>query len=313
MEHDQRQSVGLFSCLVVLVAGVSNYSHAQSVESVTLPNAPLELVSSDFKFTEGPTSDPHGNVYFTDQPNDRIVRWDAETGKLQDWLKPAGRSNGLFFKADGEILACADEFNQLWSIAPDKTHQVLLENYDGLLMNGPNDVWYDEKRFAYFTDPYYRRPYWTRENQSSMLPQRVYRIDLSTSQVVVAADEFRQPNGIIGDADKHLLYVADIGDQKTYRFRIDEQGNLVDRELFCDQGSDGMTIDQEGNVYLTGREGVTVFDVRGDKRQLIKVPKNWTANVCFGGQDGKTLFVTASDSIFKIRMRVAGQVLVTQP
>jgi gluconolactonase len=124
-------------------------------------------------------------------------------------------------------------------------------------------------------------------------------------QVTVAADDFRQPNGIVGDATKKLLYVADIGASKTYRFTIAQDGTLTDQQLFCEMGSDGMTIDNQGNLYLTGK-GVTVFNSSGKRIQVISVPENWTANVCFGGADRKTLFITASDSVYTMAMQVAG-------
>ncbi len=137
------------------------------------------------------------------------------------------------------------------------------------------------------------------------MPQRVYRLSSDYKQLTVAAGDFKQPNGIVGDAKKRLLYVADIGAGKTYRFSIDDRGELVNRELFCEMGSDGMTLDSEGNLYLTGK-GVTVFNSSGKQIQTIEVPEGWTANVCFGGADHKTLFITASDSLYTIAMRVAG-------
>ena len=225
-------------------------------------------------------------------------------GKLETWLTPSGRSNGLFFDPQGNLLACADEKNELWSIAPDKSHEVLLADFEGKLFNGPNDLWVGKDGSIYFTDPYYKRAYW--ERGESQLPRRVYRLSADRKQVTIAAEGFKQPNGIVGDAEKNILYVADIGDNKTYRFRIDENGQLTERELFCQQGSDGMTIDRQGNVYLTGRPGVSVFSPSGDEIQVIAVPRNWTANVCFGGTEHRTLFITASDSVFKIRMQVAG-------
>ena len=117
--------------------------------------------------------------------------------------------------------------------------------------------------------------------------------------------DLKQPNGIIGDAENRQIYVADIGAGKTYRYRIDEKGQLTDRILFCEMGSDGMTMDEKGNVYLTGR-GVTVFNQQGEKITNIPVPRGWTANVTFAGPDRKYLFITAKDAVFRIRMSVAG-------
>jgi len=274
-------------------------------QAVTKPGAELHLVADGYRFTEGPAVDRDGNVFFTDQPNDRILRWTIG-GKIETWLQPAGRSNGLFFDGDGNLIACADGKNELWKIAPDKTHEVLLSGFEGKLFNGPNDVWVDQGGNCYFTDPFYKRPYWNPPRDNSELPKRVYRLSAADQTLQVVAGDFKQPNGIIGDARRSVLYVADIGDGKTYRFHIEPNGSLSGRELFCEMGSDGMTIDREGNVYLTGR-GVTVFNPSGEKIEVIEVPEKWTANVCFAGSDRELLFITASDSVYTIEMKARGQ------
>lgn len=272
---------------------------------VTATGAELKLISADYKFTEGPAVDARGNVYFTDQPNDRILRW-TSSGMIETWLEPCGRSNGLFFDPQGNIIACADSKNELWKIKPDKSHEVIASGFEGKLFNGPNDVWVAGDGSMYFTDPFYKRPYWDRKDDKPQVPQRVYRLSSDYKSLSVAADDFRQPNGIVGDATKKLLYVADIGAGKTYRFKISDRGELTERQLFCEMGSDGMTTDSEGNLYLTGKAGVTVFNSDGKQVQVIAVPKGWTANVCFGGPDLKTLLITASDSLFSIDMKVPG-------
>ncbi len=269
---------------------------------VTADGAELKLVSAEYKFTEGPAVDAAGNVFFTDQPNDRIMRWSTD-GKLETWLQPSGRSNGLFFDRDGALIACADNKNELWKIKADKSHEVLASEFEGKLFNGPNDVWVAGDGALYFTDPFYKRPYWQRTEDKET--PRVYRMSSDYKRVSVAAEDFRQPNGIVGDAGRKLLYVADIGAGKTFRFKIADDGTLTDRQLFCEMGSDGMTLDSQGNLYLTGK-GVTVFDASGKQIQSIAVPESWTANVCFGGADRKTLFITASDSVYTIEMKVAG-------
>ncbi|MDE0863673.1 MAG: SMP-30/gluconolactonase/LRE family protein [Rubripirellula sp.] len=268
------------------------------------PQGPLKLVGDAYSFTEGPTSDAAGNVYFTDQPNDRIVHYDFATGKLSDWLKPCGRANGLFFVAPNKIIACADENNELWQIdISDQKHRVLAVGPAGRRLSGPNDCWVDRDGAIYFTDPLYKRPYWTQVIPPDN-PRGVYRVtpDGKLSQVAV---DLKQPNGIIGDAENRHLYVADIGDKKTYRYSIDDDGKLTDRMLFCSMGSDGMTIDQQRNVYLTGK-GVTVFDRDGKKLRNIPIPKGWTANVTFAGPKNQHLFITAQDSVFVIKMDVSG-------
>lgn len=273
--------------------------------TVTAPGAQLQQLGNDFKFTEGPAADKEGNVFFTDQPNDRIVRWDARSGELTDWLKPAGRSNGTFFNASGDLIACADGRNELWAIGPDKKAKVLVLEHDAKLLNGPNDLWIRPDGGLYFTDPLYKRPYWERDPSMQQDGQHVYYLSKGKNRPLRVTDDLEQPNGIIGTPDGKTLYVADIRAGKTYSYRIQADGSLKGKKLFCEMGSDGMTIDNEGNVYLTGR-GVTVFDPEGEKIQSIPVPVGWTANVTFGGSDGRLLFITASKAVFGIRMRTAG-------
>jgi gluconolactonase len=279
-------------------------AESNAATSVVAPGAKLELLSDTFQFTEGPAADRKGNVYFTDQPNDAIHVWTTKD-ELTTFLKPAGRSNGLYFDSAGTLWACADEKNQLWAIAPDKTQRVVIASFNEKLLNGPNDLWVDPRGSIYFTDPFYKRPYWQR-GASEQPEQAVYRLELATGQVSVAAQGLEQPNGIIGDAQRNLLFVADIRANKTYQFTISDDGSLGERKLFCSAGSDGMTIDHEGRIYLTGRQGVTVFDPSGTQVEVIRVPENWTANVTFGGAENDTLFITASDSLYRIKTVTRG-------
>lgn len=270
------------------------------------PGAELKLVGDGYKFTEGPAADRKGNVYFTDQPNDRILKWNAATGKIATFLQPAGRSNGLDFDLEGNLIACADEKSELWKIdLKTKSHVVLLDNFDHKLFNGPNDVWVDPKGGMYFTDPFYKRDYWQGRDKPEQEKQRVFFLAKGARIPVIFDEDVVQPNGIVGSPDGLLLFVADIGDKKTYQYQIANDGSLTHRKLFCEMGSDGMTRDSEGNIYLTGK-GVTVFDKEGKKLGQIPVDKPWTANITFGGKDLKTLFITASDAVFTLEMAVAG-------
>ncbi|WP_073280898.1 SMP-30/gluconolactonase/LRE family protein [Hymenobacter psychrotolerans] len=264
------------------------------------------LVARQFKFTEGPAADKAGNVFFTDQPNDKIWKYDTN-GQLSVFLAKSGRANGLYFDAQGNLLACADENNQLWSIAPNGKRTILLRDVDGRRLNGPNDLWVHPSTGAiYFTDPYYQRDYWTRTAPDPSLGgQKVYCLPKGQSQPFVVDDTLEQPNGIIGTPDGRQLYVADIKANKTYRYQIAADGRLSGRQLFVEMGSDGMTLDSEGNVYLTGK-GVMVFSPAGRQIQHIEVPEEWTGNVCFGGADRSTLFITASEAVFVLPMRVRG-------
>lgn len=274
-----------------------------AAESRTIaPGASLQKLASDFSFTEGPACDSQGNVFFTDQPNDRILKWSTD-GKLSTFMHPCGRANGLSFDRQGNLWACADEKNELWRIDPAGKATTIVKDFHGKLLNGPNDVWIQPTGGLYFTDPYYQRDYWKRGPKES--PECVYHVSPDGQSVTRVTEDLKQPNGIIGTPDGKTLYVADIGAQQTFRYSIQPDGTLKDKKLFCSMGSDGMTIDERGDVYLTGK-GVTVFNPAGNQIEHIDVDEPWTANVCFGGKDRRTLFITASKSFYSLRMRVKG-------
>ena len=273
-------------------------------QGIIAPGAKVEKLADGFKFTEGPAVDAEGNVFFTDQPNNKIHKWSID-GKLSTWHDSPGRANGLYFDKRGNLLACADLNNELWSIDPEGKATVLVKDYKGKLLNGPNDLWEDLKGGIYFTDPLYKRDYWTRNPAMQQDGQHVYYLTPGRKKLIRVTEDLVQPNGIIGTPDGKLLYVADIGDRKTYVYNIEADGTLSGKKLFCSMGSDGMTIDNEGNVYLTGR-GVTVFNPAGEQIEHIPIDAGWTANVTFGGADRHTLFITAQTSIYGLQMRVKG-------
>jgi gluconolactonase len=319
-------------CCLSIVCAV----HIQAAESkIVAPGATVKKLAGDFVFTEGPASDREGNVFFTDQPNDRILKWSID-GKLSTYMKPCGRANGLSFDPQGNLWACADEKNELWRIDNAGKVTVIVKDYQGKLLNGPNDVWVRPNRLAvlggrsggtppdrpgnsapplgssdlqeipgglYFTDPHYKRPYWKRGPKE--MDECVYYLAPDNKTLTRVIDDLKQPNGLIGTPDGTLLYVADIGASKTYRYRILADGSLKEKKLFCEMGSDGMTVDSEGNIYLTGK-GVSVFDPAGNNIEHIDVPEGWTANVCFGGKDQQTLFITASKGLYGLHMTVRG-------
>lgn len=278
-------------------------SFAQSIPKLIAKNATLKQIAIGYTFTEGPAVDFDGNVYFTDQPNNKILRW-STTGKIEVYMDNAGRANGLYFDNQGNLLACADEKNQLWKISPKQEVSVLVNDFDGKRLNGPNDLWVDPKGGIYFTDPFYKRKYWTHA-EKEIAEENVYYLAPGSKTLTVAATDFVRPNGIIGTADGKKLYVADINANKTYVFSIQADGSLTNRQLFTEMGSDGMTLDHKGNLYLTGR-GVTIFNKKGKKVGVIKIPENWTANITFGGEKLSTLFITAMQSVYTLEMKVRG-------
>lgn len=280
-------------------------ANMNSFDSVKLikPGASLTQVSKQFTFTEGPAVDKKGNIYFTDQPNDKIWEYDTK-GKLSVFMDKTGRSNGMYFDKKDRLISCADEKNQLIAISKDKGVTVLLEDFNGHRFNGPNDLWIDNKGGIFFTDPYYQRDYWQRK-KPDLERQDVYYLPKGKKQAFVVDSTLLQPNGIVGTPDGKYLYVADIRDNKTYKYEIGEDGHLTNRQLFVHQGSDGMTLDANGDVYITGR-GVTIYDPNGVKIVNIPVPAGWVGNICFGGKDRKTLFITASEAVYTLQMQVKG-------
>jgi gluconolactonase len=293
--------VKLLTVLLLTVLGAQAALAADS--KIIAPGEKLQKLADGFEFTEGPACDSEGNVFFTDQPNDRILKWSVE-GKLSTYLQPCGRANGLSFDREGNLWACADEKNELWRIDASKKATVVVKDYKGKLLNGPNDLWLPRAGGVYFTDPLYKRPYWKRGPKEQDC-ECVYYLAPESKTLVRVIDDLKQPNGIIGTPDGKTLYVADIGARQTFRYQVQGDGTLKDKKLFCEIGSDGMTIDNEGNVYLTGK-GVPVFASSGDKIEQIEVPEDWSANVCFGGKDRRTLFITASKGLYGLRMRVKG-------
>jgi gluconolactonase len=291
------------AAIILILLIISLPLRGQGLEKIIAKGAKLEKAVDGFQFTEGPSADKQGSVFFTDQPNDRIIKWDIKTG-LSVFMQPCGRSNGMAFDNEGNLWACADEKNEIWKIAPDKSITKFPGVFEGKFFNGPNDLWVAPGGGIFFTDPFYKRPWWDHENMPQPV-QGVYYMLPDHSGTIRVVDDLVQPNGITGTADGKYLFVADIGAGKTWKYACGPEGSLSDKKLFCNMGSDGMTIDAEGNIYLTGN-GVTVFDKTGKKLGNIPVPEGWTANVCFGGKDLHTLFITASKSLYMIKLRVRG-------
>lgn len=287
--------------VVVLIALLLLAAYGAAGQGIVGPGAELVQLADGFRFTEGPAADLKGNVYFTDQPNNRILKWSVD-GKLSVFHEEPGRANGLYFDRSGNLLACADLNNELWSIDPSGKATVLVKDFEGKKLNGPNDLWIDPKSGVYFTDPFYKRDYWNR-GPMEQDGQHVYYLSPDRNRVIRVASDLEQPNGIIGTPDGKRLYVADIRARRTYVYDINPDATLTGKRLFTEMGSDGMTMDNEENIYLTGK-GVTVFNVRGEQIDHIDVPERWTANVTFGGKNKDTLFVTAMVSLYSIQTRV---------
>jgi len=188
------------------------------MDNLTVLDSGLEKLAEGFEFTEGPAADVDGNIFFTDQPNDRILKWSV-VGQVSTFLQPSGRANGLYLDHQGNLIACADEKNELWSIGQNGQITVLVKDYQGKLLNGPNDLWVRPDDGIYFTDPYYPRNYWAR-GPMEQDGQHVYYLAPDRTTITRVIDDLEKPNGIIGTPDGKTLYIADIDANKTYAYDI---------------------------------------------------------------------------------------------
>lgn len=290
--------VGLVSVVVAACAA------AAGLDDVVAPGTVAEKLADGFKFTEGATVNAAGEVFFVDQPNNKILRWSREQG-LRTFMDPAGRANGMCFAPDGSLLVCADEKMELWSVTPEGTVTVLAKAHADKAFNGPNDVWAcPQGGGCYFTDPFYKRPWWTHA-EAPQGTQQVYFLPKGGTPRRVTED-LQQPNGIVGTPDGKQLFVADIKAKKVFAYAIQPDGALAGKRLFCEMGSDGMTLDADGRIYLTNKEGVYVYDPAGVFLGVIKIPEGWSANVCIGGPKKDTLYVTASRGFYAVPLKVKG-------
>ena len=294
--------------LSFLLIGHALQAQIEDKRGIVSKGAQLQKVKDGFTFTEGPAVNRFGDIYFTDQPNDKIYVWNANSNQITLAKEGAGRANGLYFQLDGKLIAAADARNELVEL-DFKTGKetVLVPSFRRKKLNGPNDIWIRPKGGLYFTDPLYPRPYWegVRGKEMEQDGQHVYFLSEDRTELFRVTQDLTQPNGIIGTPDGKYLYVADIGASKTWKYEIQEDGYLTNKTLFCEMGSDGMTIDERGNVYLTGK-GITVFDKSGEKIAHIPVPEDWTANVAFGSLTRNVLFITAMGSVYTLKMKFRG-------
>jgi gluconolactonase len=287
----------LSACLLLLAFT----GHTQTNDLIA-KGAKVTKAGGGYSFTEGPSVAPDGRVFFTDQPNDKIDVW-SENGTITTFMQPCDRSNGTYFNQKGELVACADLHNRLVAITMDKKMRTLAENYNGQPLNAPNDLWIAPNGGIYMSDPYYHRDYWEPGRKEVQDQRGVYYLN-PEGKLIRVIDDYKQPNGLIGTPDGKTLYVSDINDGKIWEYTIHADGTLSNKTFFAPEGSDGMTIDHRGNVYLTNNT-VSVFDPSGKKIAAIEVPE-MPSNVCLGGKKRNILFITARTSVYTLKMKVKG-------
>lgn len=270
---------------------------AEKAGGLVAPGAKLETLADSFRFTEGPAADAEGNVFFTDIPKNRIHRY-SRAGELTVFREDSGGANGLYFSSSGDLYVCEGNNGRLVSIDSSGKVTVLAAEYGGKRFNKPNDLWIDPQGGVYFTDPCYGRIERTQDGE------HVYYLSPDRSTVIRVIDDMVRPNGVIGTADGSILYVADHGGGKIFSYTVREDGTLAGKTLFADTGSDGLTLDSRGNLYVT-TDAVLVYNPRGKLITRIETPKR-PANVTFGGESGRTLFITARSHLYSIEMNVRG-------
>jgi len=265
--------------------------------------APIPIAGV-YQFTEGPATDQNGNVYFSDVNAGRIYKWSPDD-KVVIFLEGLNMPNGLMFDKSGNLIACEGGNGRLISISPQGQITVLVDQYNAVRFNETNDLWIDPQGGIYFTDPAY---------QSAVVQdgEHVYYLSPDRNRVMRVISNMVKPNGIVGTADGKTLYVADYGAGQTFAYTINSDGSLSDKRLFAPVGSDGMTLDTAGNLYLTTPYQVQIYDTAGNKIAVIPTQENPT-NVTFAGTDGQTLFITARTAVYILQMAVEGSSTTGNP
>jgi gluconolactonase len=300
---------------LVLMLSVAFAAAGQAPKSISGvgPAGPIVKRHTGFKFTEGPAADRDGNVYFSDIPNQRINKVDAN-GNLSAFRENSNHANGLMLNAKGEIVACEMD-GRIVAYSPDgQSRRVLADKYEGKRFNAPNDLVIDRQGGIYFTDPAFSAP--------MPLPQgKTCVYYLSTSgDVTRLIDDLPNPNGVTLAPDEKTLYVIPSGQAEMMAYPVESPGKIGKGKVFCKLnqranqtrgGGDGVAMDSKGNLYITSALGLQVFNSSGELLGIIALPEQ-PANVKFGGTDLKTLYVTARTSLYTVPMEATGH-LFAQP
>ena len=281
-----------------------------------LGNALLETLSEGFAWLEGPVwFADHDCLYFSDLPNDRILRW-SEAAGVSIFRTPAGFPNGHTRDRQGRLLGCSHRDRCVTRTEPDGSLTVLASHYHGKRLNAPNDIVCRSDGTIWFSDPLYGiQTDYEGGKRSSERPATLYRLDPRDGALSVAADDFEGPNGLAFSPDERILYVAETGDQFAAeprrfirRFAVGDNGQLSGGERFhaVDPGyADGFRVDEEGNLWSGAADGVHCISPEGDLLGKILTPSP-VANLCFGGRNRSRLFLCASHTLMAIYTNVRG-------
>lgn len=267
-------------------------------DPVVPSGAEVKKLSGGFQFTEGPAWDRKDTLYFSDIPNQTIHTWSEAKG-VGTFKKLDGSCNGLWFDKNGDLLVCQPTGRAVLRVTKEGQETVLADSYQGKKLNSPNDLWMAPGGGLYFTDPRY--------GQMDDLEQdgfHVYYLPPAGGSIRRILSDLKKPNGVVGTADGKHLYVTDPGANVTYSYDIQSDGSLTNRRMAAPAGSDGLTVDERGNIYITGKT-VRIYSPEAKVVGEIELPEV-AANLTFGGSDGKTLFMTARTSLYAVKLNVRG-------
>ena len=287
-------------------------------EPLVIAMAAIEQIAGGCRFTEGPVwLGDLRQLVFSDIPNDRLMRWDEETGAVSLLRRPAGYPDGITRDRQGRLIICELGTRRLTRTEHDGTTTVLADRWDGKRLTGPNDAVVKSDGSIWFSDNGAGiRGNYLGDKAPQEMPFRIYRIDGSTGEMAIALDDMERPNGLCFSPDERLLYVVDTPSvRRTTRvYDVAEDGRtLRSGRLFFDASpgyTDGIRCDTQGNVWCgfsggEGQDGVAVFAPDGKMIGRILLPER-CANVCFGGAKRNRLFMTASQSVYALYVEAQG-------
>ena len=252
----------------------------------------LTQVSGFYQFTEGPVASQDGSVYFSDINAGKIYKW-SQDGSVSVFIEGLNAPNGLALDSAKNLVVCEGGNGRLISITPEGVITVLADQYNGIRFNEPNDLWIDPQDGIYFTDPAYNSPV-VQEGEY------VYYVPPMGGQVVRVVENLVKPNGIEGSKDGKKIYIADWGANQTYVYDINSDGSLLNQRMIVASGSDGLALDDMGNLYLATPNKISIYDTSGQLVRELLTPENPT-NLTFTGLNGSILFITARSAVYTVQ------------
>lgn len=271
----------------------------------------MERLYTGGRWTEGPAYFPAGRyLVFSDIPNDRMLRFDELTGTVGVFREPAGYSNGNTVDRQGRLVSCEHGHRRVTRTEHDGTVTVLTDRYEGKRLNSPNDLVERSDRSIWFTDPSYGidSDYEGHKAVSEIGACNVYRVDPLSGETTVVADDFIRPNGLAFSADERHLYIVDTREKHIRRFDVEGEDRLAGGDVFatCDAGSfDGLRLDDAGRIWAAAHDGLHCFDPDGTLLGKLHVPEI-VSNLTFGGPKRNDLFITATSSVYSLRLNLCG-------